>query len=85
MCSTRSSSSIYETCIQHLRSIGVNLIVLTDIGSIDGNADRLEKFAGDPDIRIIRIDRGSREDSRQNVSENNRGVRSGSCSVSRRG
>ena len=46
-----------ETCIQHLRSIGVDLIVLTDIGSIDGTADRLEKFAGDPDIRIIRIDR----------------------------
>lgn len=44
-------------CIRHLRSIGVDLIVLTDFGSIDGTEEVLETFSGDPDISIIRLDR----------------------------
>ena len=66
-----------EICIQHLRAIGVDVIVLTDIGSIDGTADCLEKFAGDPDIRMIRMRRN--EDPwgipRADVSRNYRGIR----------
>jgi hypothetical protein len=46
-----------EICVQHLRAIGVDLIVLTDLGSIDGTAARLEKFESDPDICMIRIGR----------------------------
>ena len=46
-----------EICVQHLRAIGVDLIVLTDLGSIDGTAARLEKFESDPDICMIRIAR----------------------------
>jgi hypothetical protein len=46
-----------EICIQHLRSIGVDVVVLTDRGSIDGTADHLEKFASDPDICLIRMRR----------------------------
>jgi len=37
-----------EICIQHLRSIGVDVVVLTDLGSIDGTADHLENFASNP-------------------------------------
>lgn len=46
-----------ERCIRHLRSIGVDLIVLTDIGSVDGTADVLQCFADDPDIHLIQISR----------------------------
>jgi hypothetical protein len=46
-----------ETCIQHLRSIGVDVVVITDLGSVDGTADRLKKFASDPDICLIRMRR----------------------------
>ncbi|MBA3607387.1 MAG: glycosyltransferase family 2 protein [Chthoniobacterales bacterium] len=50
-------AELIELCLRHLRAIGVDLIVLTDIGSVDGTAERLEQFAGDPDICLIRLGR----------------------------
>src|SRR5438105_616863 len=46
-----------ESCIGHLRAIGVDMIVMTDLGSVDGTSELLEKFAGDPDICLIRMRR----------------------------
>jgi glycosyltransferase involved in cell wall biosynthesis len=48
---------LIERCIRHLRSIGVDLIVLTDFASTDGTKEVLETFGGDPDIAIIRLER----------------------------
>lgn len=48
---------LIEPCIRHLRAIGVDLIVLTDLGSIDGTTERLEEFERDPDICQIRLRR----------------------------
>ena len=46
-----------ERCIKHLRSIGVDLIVLTDIGSLDGTTEIVQQVAGDPDVHLIQMDR----------------------------
>lgn len=46
---------LIEFCIQHLRAIGVDIIVVMDLGSIDGTADRLVGFAKDPDVTVIRL------------------------------
>lgn len=48
---------LIERCLQHLRAIGVDLIVMTDIGSVDGTVEYLEQVADDPDICLIRISR----------------------------
>jgi hypothetical protein len=48
---------LIEVCIQHLRAIGVDLIVVTDLGSIDGTRERLASFAEDPDISLILLRR----------------------------
>jgi len=45
------------SCIHHLRLIGVDLIVVTDVGSTDGTGEALNEFARDPDIRLIRLSR----------------------------
>jgi hypothetical protein len=41
-------------CIEHLRAIGVDLIVVTDIGSTDGTRDVLRGLAG-PDLRLTEL------------------------------
>lgn len=46
-------------CIRHLRSIGVDFIFVTDIGSLDGTAEILREFAKDSDISLTLL---SRED-----------------------
>jgi glycosyltransferase involved in cell wall biosynthesis len=43
--------------IRHLRAIGVDLIVITDVGSADGTTDILREFARDPDIHLIELSR----------------------------
>jgi hypothetical protein len=45
-------------CVDHLRSIGVDVIVVTDLGSTDGTADVLHALSADPDIRLIQLARG---------------------------
>jgi hypothetical protein len=42
-------------CIHHLRLIGVDLIVVTDVGSTDGTGEVLCEFAKDTDIRLIQL------------------------------
>jgi hypothetical protein len=44
-------------CIEHLRSIGVDLIVVTDLGSVDGTELLLRDLAAAPDIRLIQYAR----------------------------
>jgi hypothetical protein len=65
---------LIEVCIQHLRAIGVDLIVVTDLGSIDGTRERLASFAEDPDISLIltATKRRSMGISGPNVRENDR-------------
>jgi len=46
-----------EPCLQHLRKIGVDVIVVTDIGSTDGTLEHLESLSHDPNICLIRIGR----------------------------
>ena len=46
-------------CIRHLRSIGVDFIFVTDVGSSDGTAEILREFAKDSDISLTQL---SRED-----------------------
>jgi Glycosyl transferase family 2 len=46
---------LISPCIQHLRAIGVDLIVVTDVASTDGTREILREFARDPDIRLIEI------------------------------
>ena len=48
---------LIEVCIQHLRAIGVDMIVVMDLGSIDGTADRLVSFAGDADVSVTGLRR----------------------------
>ncbi len=48
---------LIDLCIRHLRAIGVELIVITDLGSIDGTAERLANWESDPDIHLIRLRR----------------------------
>jgi hypothetical protein len=42
-------------CIDHLRSIGVDLIVVTDIGSTDGTRDVLYRLSGSSDVCLIEL------------------------------
>lgn len=46
-------------CIRHLRSIGVDLIVVTNVGSTDGTTEILCDFARDPDICLIEVPPGA--------------------------
>lgn len=50
-------AELIEPCIHHLRAIGVDLIVLTDLGSVDGTAERLDIFAQAADVCQIRLGR----------------------------
>lgn len=48
---------LIERCLRHLRAIGVDLIVVTDIGSADGTSEILERYSHDPDICLIQLGR----------------------------
>jgi hypothetical protein len=44
-------------CIEHLRRIGVELIVVTDLGSIDGTREILSAYARESDVVLIQLER----------------------------
>jgi Glycosyl transferase family 2 len=46
---------LISPCIRHLRAIGVDLIVVTDVGSTDGTGEILREFATGPDICLIQL------------------------------
>jgi glycosyltransferase involved in cell wall biosynthesis len=47
-------------CVDHLRNIGVDLIVVTDVGSTDGTLDILRDLSRSPDVVLIERDRSKR-------------------------
>jgi glycosyltransferase involved in cell wall biosynthesis len=56
MVGVQNERTLIERSVSHLRSIGVDFILLFDTGSTDGTLERLETMSGASDVIVVRVD-----------------------------